>query len=140
MQQPKIPNTGLTSPILPSGRHYDPYAHAEELGLQILYRPLRTANEMWLPDHATIVIEESLRAVHRRNTLTHGIAHMLYGHEDSRPKHEIQADRYAGERLIDPTEIRELMKWTPDSARLANELGVTTRVLRVYLNVHRLAG
>ena len=131
---------GPTSPTKPRGRDYDPYAHADELGLQVLFRPIRSANELWLPDYATIVIQESLRSIHRRSTLTHGIAHMLYGHEDDRPKHEIQADRYAGERLIDHDELLELMQWTPDSARLANELGVTTRVLRVYLNVHRLAG
>ena len=137
MPQPPTPNWTQTS--LPKGRQYDPYEHAESMGIQVLFRPLRTANEMWLPDHRTLVIRESMRAVHRRNACAHGVAHAALAHQDDRPKHEVQADRYAADNLIDFDEIRELIKWTPDSARLANELGVTTRLLRVYLNVHRLA-
>jgi Zn-dependent peptidase ImmA (M78 family) len=137
MQQPETPSWIPTSQI--DGRSYDPFAHADELGVQVIFRPIRTANELWLPDHWTLVIKDGMRAIHQRNAAAHGLGHAVHGHEDDRAKHEVQADRWAAERLIDPTEIRELMKWTPDSARLANELGVTTRLLRVYLNVHRLA-
>jgi Zn-dependent peptidase ImmA (M78 family) len=133
-------NSTRTSPITPKARDYDPFAHAEALGIEVIYRPLTTANELWLPDHHTLVIKEGMRQVHRRNACAHGVAHAALAHRDSRPKHEIQADRYASENLIDYDELVELMKWTPDSARLANELGVTTRLLRVFLNVHRLAG
>lgn len=124
----------------PKGRDYDPYEHADALGIQVLYRPLRASNELWLPDYKTIIVESSLRAVHRRNVLAHGVAHAALGHVDDRPKHEVQADRYAAENLIDLDECRQLMRWTPDAARLAAELEVTGRVLRVFLNVHRLAG
>lgn len=137
MPQHETPKWITTNPT--SGRLYDPFEHADELGIQVLFRPIRTANEMWLPDHHTIVIRETMRAVHRRNACAHGVAHALYGHEDDRPKHEVQADRYAAERLIDPDELAEIMRWAPDPARLAQELGVTGRLLRVYLNVHRLA-
>lgn len=119
---------------------YDPFAHAEELGIQVLFRPLRVDNERWLPEHHTLVIRESMRAVHRRNACAHGLAHAALAHVDTRAKHEVQADAYAAEHLIDYNEVIELRKWTPDAARMANELGVTTRLLRVYLNRHRLTG
>lgn len=123
-----------------AGRDYDPYAHAEELGIQVIFRPIRTGHELWLPDHDTLVIRSGLRAQMARNAAAHGIGHAVLAHEDARPKHEIQADRVAANNLIDLEECRELMRWTPDCHRLAAELGVTTRVMRVFLNVHRLAG
>ena len=119
---------------------YDPYAHAERLGIEVIHRPIRTANGMWIPDHNVIVIRSGMKAAYDRSTLAHELGHSSYGHRDDRPKHEVQADRFASENLIDSAEIIELMKWVPDSARLANELEVTTRLLRVYLNVHHLAG
>lgn len=137
MQQPTTQRWTRTN--LTNGRAYDPYQHADEMGIQVLFRPIRAANEMWLPDHHTIVIKDGMRAVHRRTACAHGIAHALYGHEDDRPKHEVQADRYAAERLIDRLELEDVMRWAPDPARIAQELGVTGRLLRVYLNVHRLA-
>lgn len=140
MQLSGIENWTRTNPTYPEvGRGYDPIGHAEELGIQVLFRPIRTGNELWLPEHQTLVIRSTMRAVNRRNAAAHGIAHALLGHEDDRPKHEVQADRLAAEHLIDYEECVDLMKWTPDCHRLAYELGVTTRLMRVFLNVHRLA-
>lgn len=138
MQQPSTPNWTPTS--LTRGRGYDPFEHAAQLGIEVIFRPLRTANELWLPDYHTLVIKESMRSVHCRNACAHGVGHAALAHIDDRPKHEVMADRYAAENLIDHEELVDLMKWTPDPARLATELGVTGRLLRVYLNVHRLAG
>ena len=138
MQQHETPKWILTS--LTRGRGYDPFAHAEALDIQVIFRPIQSANEMWLPEHHTVVIKDSMRACHQRNACAHGVAHAALHHMDDRPKHEVQADRYAADNLIDHDELLELMLWTEDSGRLAQELGVTTRLLRVYLNVHRLAG
>lgn len=122
------------------GRSYNPYDHADELELKVIHRPLRTANEMWLPEHNIIVIKSGMRAVHDRSALAHGVGHAVYGHCDDRQKHEIQADRFAGTNLIDLDECLDVMRVYPDSARLAHELGVTTRILRTYLNVRQLTG
>lgn len=119
---------------------YDPYEHAEALGITVIHRNIRTENGRWYPQHNLIVIREGLRRVHDRSALAHEIAHALLGHHDDRPKHEVQADRLAAENLIDLDECRELMKWTPDCARLARELDVSTRLARVFLLTHRLAG
>lgn len=118
---------------------FDPYAAAEQRGIDVIHRPIRTANGMWLPDHNLIVIRSGMRAVHDRSTLAHELAHAVLGHRDDRPKHEVMADRYAAEAMIDYDECVDTMRWCPDAHKLATELGVSTRLLRVYLNVHRLA-
>jgi Zn-dependent peptidase ImmA (M78 family) len=110
------------------------------LGIQVLFDDIRTANERWYPDFHTLIIQKGLRSVHQRNACAHGLGHAILGHPDDRPKYEIQADRVAADNLIDLDECIELMKWTPDCHRLALELGVTTRLMRTFLNVHRLAG
>lgn len=114
---------------------YDPYEHAEELGITVLHRSIRTAHGMWLPDHRIIVIRSGLRAVHDRSALAHELGHAHYGHRDDRPKHEIQADRFAATNLIDLDAFRELAKWAPDHHRLATELQVSTRLVQVFLTI-----
>lgn len=144
MSQEQLPGmqswipTNQTYPEI--GRGYDPFEHARELGIQILFKPIRTENEKWMPEHHTLVIRSTMRGVNRRAAAAHGLAHALLGHPDDRAKYEIQADRLAADNLIDLEECIELMKWTPDCHRLAHELGVTTRLMRTFLNVHRLAG
>jgi len=121
---------------------YDPFEHATELGISVIYRRIRTANGLWLPDHNTIVLKEGMRAVHDRSTLAHELAHSVLGHADDRPKHEVQADRLAAENLLEFADVAEAIRWTPDVPRLAAELGVSGRLMQMYLNVHRheLAG
>ena len=118
---------------------YDPYEHAEQLGIEVVHRPIRTANGMWIPDHNLIVIRSGMKARYDRSILAHELGHATYGHRDDRPKHEVQADRFAAEHMVDATALKELMTWVPDSSKLALELDVSPRLLRVYLNVHRLA-
>lgn len=119
---------------------YDPYAHADELGIEVIHRKIRTANGFWYPDHRTIVLREGMRAVYDRSTLAHELAHAVLGHESSSNRNEVQADRLAAASLIDLEHCMETMKWAPDAHHLAAELRVTTRLVRVFLNVHRLAG
>jgi len=119
---------------------YDPFAHAEDLGIQVLIRPITTANEMWLPDFETIVLKEGMHPAHQRAACAHGIAHAVLGHETDNPKHEALADRLASANLIAPTEFARLARASPDTYSLARELGVTVRLLLVYLETQRMAG
>jgi len=41
--------------------HYDPWEHAERLGIHVVYGRLRTANGLWLPEHRTIVLKPRMR-------------------------------------------------------------------------------
>lgn len=116
----------------PRGREYDPWTHAEQLGLEVIVRPLRTSHGLWLPEMRTILLHSRLRAGAQRNVLAHEIGHADLGHMDDRPKHERQADVYAARNLICPDELAELYKWCPDERRLISELGVTTRLFRAY--------
>lgn len=129
--QPETKTT--TSLLLRRGRAYDPWEHAEAIGLQVIERPIRTANELFMPDHRVIVIRSGLRAVHKRNALAHGIAHAELGHRDDRPKHEHQADRFASLYLVHPAEFADVAQWAQDDAGIiCAELGITLRVLEAY--------
>lgn len=139
MQQHATPRWTPPSPTNP-GRNYNPFEHAEALGIQVLFRPIRAANEMWLPEHNTIIIKSGMRSVHTRSALAHGVAHAELGHVDENPKHEVLADRLAADNLIDLDDCRRHMRWAVSTAQLAAELEVTTRLLQVFLNSHRLAG
>lgn len=127
-----------TRQSLTQGADYDPFEHAASLGIHVIYRPIRTANELWLPDHDTIVIKSGMRAVHERAACAHGLGHAVLGHCDDRPKHEVMADRWASAQLIDHDQLQQLLEWA-DLHTIGQELGVTQRLLRVYLNVNRLA-
>lgn len=123
-----------TSQRLRRGLAYDPYSHAEALGIEVIHRPIRHANGMWLPDHSLIVIQSGLRRLHDRSTLAHEIAHAMLGHVDDRPKHERQADAFAGELLIHPAECEEASRHTHNVHELSLELQVSTRILTAWLS------
>lgn len=127
------PNLNKTSPNQPRGRSYDPWAHAHELGIEVVVRPLRSGHELWLPEHRTLLVHSRLRPAHQRSALAHGVAHAYLAHEDDRPKHENQADRFAARHLIDPEELADLYKWCPDEQRIVTELGVTRRLFRAFV-------
>lgn len=125
--------TRKTSPALPKGREYDPWRHADLLGIDVFVRPLRTAHGLWIPDQGVILIHSRLRSGAQRNVLAHELGHAAHEHHDDRPKHEHQADRYAALNLICPDELADLYKWAPDEQRIISELGVTTRLFRAYV-------
>jgi hypothetical protein len=125
---------------LPRGKAYDPYAHAAALEVQVLFRPLTRANEFWLEKSRTIFLKSGMREDNCRVALAHGLAHMILGHPDDRPKFEQAADRYCSLHLIHPVELGAAISAFPDDeARVAAELGVTRRVLRAYLEVRGVA-
>jgi len=119
---------------------YDPYAHAEALGIPVIHRNLTHANGMWLPRERVIVIQQRMRVVHDRSALAHEIGHAILGHETDGPREEVQADKIAASNLIRLDECLDVMRYVPDFHLLALELGVSTRILRTFLNVNRLAG
>lgn len=128
-----IPSSNRTNLIFPRGRAYDPWEHADALGLEVVVRPIRTAHELWLPEYNTLLVNSKLRAGAQRIALAHGVGHAAQGHEDDRPKHEKQADQFAARNLICPDELADLYKWCPDEQRIVAELGVTTRLFRAYV-------
>lgn len=127
------PSTRQTSQSSPKGRAYDPWEHAERLGIEVVVRRLRTANGRWFPDYGQILINDRLRVSQQRLVLAHELGHGVFLHRDDRPKHEKQADQFAARNLIDPDELADLYKWCPDEGALIQELGVTRRLFRAFV-------
>lgn len=115
------------------GRAYDPWAHADQLGIEVVVRPLRSAHGLWLPERRAILIHNRLRAWHQRTILAHEVGHAALAHNDDRPKHEVQADRFAASHLICPDELADLYGWCSDESAIVKELGVTTRLFRAFV-------
>lgn len=128
-----IPRTTATNPKTSKGSAYDPWDHAEQLGIEVVHRPLRTAHGLWLPDYRTILVHSKLRVGAQRLVLAHEVGHADLEHPDDRPKHERQADEYAARNLICPIELEAAYQWCPDEQSLASELGVTRRLFRAYV-------
>jgi Zn-dependent peptidase ImmA (M78 family) len=137
MQLTTIPNIQRTTTYATiRGRGYDPWHHAEQLGIEVIETPLKTCHGLWVPDHNAILLHSRLRYVYKRTVLTHEIGHAVHGHEDDTPKNENQADKFAAYHLIDPDELAGLLDVSPDEQNLIAELGVTTRLFRSYVMHH----
>lgn len=127
------PRSVTTSNSERRGRAYDPWEHAEQLGIEVFVRRLRSAHGLWFPEYGQILISDRLRARDQRLVLAHEIGHGVLMHPDDRPKHEKQADQFAARNLICPVELADLYEWCPDERQIVAELGVTTRLFRAYV-------
>jgi Zn-dependent peptidase ImmA (M78 family) len=116
---------------------YDPFAHAEALGLQVIHRNLTTANGLYLPDLGIIFLQKRMRAIHERSVLSHEVGHAVLGHRASTPKHEVQADRWAVRKLIHPDHVRSIAQTTDDIGVWCHELNVSADILDRYLQDQR---
>lgn len=119
--------------------HYDPYEHADRLGIRIIYRRLTTGNGLWLPDLGTIFLQRGLRRVHERSVLAHELGHFAYGHRTSTPRNERQADRFAARHLVDPDLLEDVQHDSGDPNVWANEVGVTLDLLETWFYTFRTA-
>lgn len=125
----------LWSPTLRKGLAYDPYQHAEVLGIEVIHRPITTAHGLWMPDHNLIVIREGMRRIHDRSALAHEIGHAVLGHVDDRPLFERRADVFAAENLVLESECRRAFPYVSDIHGLAFELCVSVRILAAWFGV-----
>lgn len=133
MQRTPTPRLVTTNQTTPRGRAYDPWEHADMLGIEVVVRRLRTAHGRWFPDYGQILISDRLRPRDQRLVLSHELGHGVLMHPDDRPKHEKQADQFAARNLICPDELADLYEWCPDEQRIVAELGVTTKLFRAYV-------
>lgn len=115
------------------GTNYDPWDHAEQLGITVVHRTLRASNGLWVPDARTIILRPRMRRIVERSVLAHELGHAHHAHRDDRPKHELQADRFAARHLIHPSELQRAASASPDPGAWCHELAVNARILRRYL-------
>lgn len=133
MQPTLTQKSGTTSLTPRRGRAYDPWEHADLLGIDVVVRRLRTAHGRWFPEYNQILISDRLRSRDQRLVLAHELGHGVFQHLDDRPKYEKQADQFAARHLICPDELADLYEWCPDEQRIVAELEITTRLFRAYV-------
>jgi Zn-dependent peptidase ImmA (M78 family) len=112
---------------------YDPYEHADRLGIPVIHGRLRSDNGMWIPAERVIILRRGMRRLLERSTLAHELGHAALGHQDDRPRHERQADIFAARHLIDPRQLASVARDHPDPGYWCTELDVTPHILETYL-------
>ena len=116
--------------------NYDPFQHAESLNIDVQWRELpHNIHGLWTG--TAIIIDPRCNTVQTRCTLAHEIVHaeldqpLLHKHYAARI--ETRCDRIAATRLINLDEYQCVLKAYPNNLPyIANELGVTQRILKVF--------
>lgn len=117
---------------------YDPWKHADQLGLRIIEGNPGIGNRGLWAGNNIIILQKGLSTLKARCTLSHEIVHAQYDMplipHDLSPKAEARADRIAASRLITPSDYTILAQIYRDNpAQLAFELGVTPKILAAYI-------
>jgi Zn-dependent peptidase ImmA (M78 family) len=114
---------------------YDPFEHAERLGIEVVSGRLRTTNALWVPEQRTVIMKRGLRRLEERSTLAHELGHVCLGHEDDRPRHEFLADRWAARHLIAPNQLSKAMQSSDDPGQWCVDLDVTPHMLETFFSL-----
>lgn len=84
------------------------------------------------PEHQIIVLRMDLTPFEKRSVLAHEIAHAHYGDSCSEGPEERRANRFAAALLIKPEQYAAAENIDPHPAAIADELGVTPKVVENY--------
>lgn len=117
-------------------------AHAEAQGLRVAWRDLGPRNGE-LARNGLVTLNPRRTEAVQRITLAHEVGHWWHGHdwtrEHSVERDERQADTYAARLLIDEVAIRRAANAVGEHpAALARELGVTARLVTLWLEARQL--
>ncbi|UCR88327.1 ImmA/IrrE family metallo-endopeptidase [Mycetocola spongiae] len=113
---------------------YNPYNHAEALGVKVAHRSLGRETGLWVPRLNTIFLRPGMSARQERSVLAHEIAHRELGHTLCTRKTEAEADRRAAGMLLSPAKVLGALDRGASQADVAAEFGVTDRLLRAFLS------
>lgn len=112
---------------------YDPWEHAEQMGVNVHFYPLRSVLGAWVPSERTILIRPGMAPFMERAILAHECAHAERddpaGHH---PGNEAKANLAAARRLINRDEIVDLLNIYSDYDHICRELGVTREMFIEY--------
>jgi len=118
---------------------YDPFQHAEELGLQVEYQTLRTAFGFYVPGRDLILLRPRMKAATERSVLSHEIEHYLQQDRRVSGVYSLRQERRANEgaalRLIPNDRWNDVRSWSSDPREWAIELGVTAEILLARMRV-----
>jgi hypothetical protein len=116
---------------------FDPHEYAESIGVRILHHHLNPGEYgRWYQSRRLVVLRPGMTYNHERCVLTHELGHEAFAHSTSTRRTEVQADRWAADRLIDPAVVDDIARATSDEGRICAELGITVRLFRVWLYAH----
>ncbi len=111
-------------------RLYDPYEHADQMGVRIFRHTLRDCYGAWAPGKRAILLDRNVPAEFEIPVLAHECDHAEHndppGHH---ARYEARADLHAAQRLIDVAKFDDLMSVHTDYDLVCLELGVTREQL-----------
>ena len=103
-----------------------------DLAVQLAHVDREDIQAHYDDDLRLITLDLSLTMCEVKDALAHELGHALYGHRCSTDPNERRADRRAAQLLIDPLAYRTAELLDPDPQHIADELGVTRRIVRVW--------
>ncbi len=109
--------------------------HAAQMGITVHAARLEPGVlGEWYEDEREVYFDLTLSPIEQVSVIAHELGHAHYGHrcEDARGE-EDQADEYAARLLIDPRRYAELERAGLHLHDIAEELGVTTDLLHVFM-------
>lgn len=112
---------------------YDPFEHADALGIRVEWGRPRTANGLWVPDANLIILKKGMRVLLERSVLAHEIGHAALGHRDTTPRNERRADAFAARNLITLPQLAYAADQSRDPGQWCIDLAVTPHILETYL-------
>ena len=123
----------------PCAVDYDPWVHAEDLGVPIVMNDTLPTPRMvacYSARRGAIFVRPNLHSAVERCAIAHELVHFEHNDIGTTRRQEDRADRIAAQRLIRPMRLEEIGDDTGDHARMALELNVTERIMRAYLRLH----
>jgi Zn-dependent peptidase ImmA (M78 family) len=113
---------------------YDPSAELSRMGIGIVRCWLRDTLGVWSPQDQAVVVADGLSPIQERCVIAHELEHVLAGDmgcAGSRGvRAELLADRRAARKLVAVSDFYRAAQWAADEHELAEELQVTTWMVR----------
>ncbi|MFF7681515.1 ImmA/IrrE family metallo-endopeptidase [Microbacterium sp. NPDC007973] len=113
-------------------------AHAARLGVSVHVAHLpEPYNGFYDHENQRVIYDFKLAPIERDCVLAHELAHVYLGHHDRGDETaEAAADAYAAALLIDPERYAQLETIGLNPEEVAEELGVTVKLLRAFVENH----
>lgn len=121
----------------PCAVDYDPWAHAELLGLPLITRADLPDDRMvacYSSERKAVFVRPGLSLAVERCAIAHEIVHHEYADIGTTRAQEDRADRIAARRLVRPSRMLEASQTADDPGRIALELNVTERIMRTFMS------
>lgn len=121
----------------PCASDYNPWAHAEQLGAEIVSN-MTLPNDMpaaYSPELDVIFFRAGLPEDVEYTAITHEIVHWEHKDDGKHQAQEDRADRIAAIRLIRPSRLSEELEEHGDIAEAARNMRVTEKIMRLYLRM-----